>query len=102
MTNQLPLNVISPKALEKQLKIVESRMTVLQAEMTELEKIKNACLVLMGTPEEAPSADMAGVAARSKKKKATAEDDTTESNDTPVDAFSAAEDESQDESVSTH
>jgi hypothetical protein len=49
--SSIPLNIISPKALDKQLKVVESRIQVLQAEITELEKVKNACLVLLGSPD---------------------------------------------------
>ncbi|MEZ4750932.1 MAG: hypothetical protein R3B54_10010 [Bdellovibrionota bacterium] len=44
------LGVISSKALEKQLKIVNSRLEEIQSEVAELEKIKEACLTLMGSP----------------------------------------------------
>ncbi len=64
----IPMNLISTKSLEKQLKVVEGRMSELQAEMAELEKIKNACLVLMGTsPAVAESEE--SLATKAKKKK---------------------------------
>lgn len=64
----IPLNLISTKSLEKQLKVVEARISELQAEITELEKIKSACLVLMGTsPVLAESEE--SFATKAKKKK---------------------------------
>lgn len=47
----MTLNILNPKALERQLKVVEAKIAELQAEMEGLEKIRNACLVLMGTVE---------------------------------------------------
>jgi hypothetical protein len=67
MNNEVSLNIISTKSLEKQLKVVEGRMSTLQAEMAELEKIKNACLVLMGPQALAPEEESAP--AKNKKKK---------------------------------
>ncbi len=67
MNNEVLLNIISTKSLEKQLKVVESRMSTLQAEMAELEKIKNACLVLMGPQVLSPEEESAP--AKNKKKK---------------------------------
>jgi hypothetical protein len=49
--------------------VVESRMSTLQAEMAELEKIKNACLVLMGPQGLAPVEET--TPSKSKKKKGT-------------------------------
>lgn len=84
-----PLNVISPKALEKQLKLVEGRIAVLQSEMAELEKIKNACLVLMGTAATVAPAESAEAAAvtKNRKKKSTEEEDGEEE----VDVISPSE-----------
>jgi|GEM_PF-4991252 len=67
MNNDILLNIISSKSLEKQLKVVEGRMSTLQAEMAELEKIKNACLVLMGPQGSAPLEET--TPAKNKKKK---------------------------------
>lgn len=48
----IPTNVINPKSLEKQLKLVDSRVQELQAELRELEKVRTACLILLGNPAE--------------------------------------------------
>jgi len=45
-------NIVSAKSLEKQLKVVEGRIQELQAEVQDLEKIRSACLVLLGTSTE--------------------------------------------------
>jgi hypothetical protein len=56
-------NVISPKALERQIKLLESRIQELQGELTELEKMKTACQLLLGSaglePEKTPDAEAA-------------------------------------------
>lgn len=44
------LNVLNPKALEKQIKIVDARLSELSVELEELEKIKAACQILLGKP----------------------------------------------------
>jgi hypothetical protein len=72
MNTEALLNIISSKSLEKQLKVVESRMSTLQAEMAELEKIKNACLVLMGPQGLTPVEENAPT--KTKKKKASDEE----------------------------
>lgn len=84
-----PLNVISPKALEKQLKLVEGRIAVLQSEMTELDRIKNACLVLMGTAVTATPVESAEAAAitKNRKKKSTEDEEGEEE----VDVISPSE-----------
>lgn len=67
----IPLNLVSPKSLEKQLKVVETRIGELEAEITELQKIKSACLVLLGTAPQAEAVETAApVAGKAKKKKA--------------------------------
>lgn len=73
---QIPLNLISAKSLEKQLKVVEGRIGELQTEIAELEKIKNACLVLMGGTSPAVAESEEAMVAKAKKKKT----------DAPVDA----------------
>jgi hypothetical protein len=42
-------NIISPKALERQIKLFETRIGELNAELSELEKMKTACQLLLGT-----------------------------------------------------
>jgi len=77
------LNIISPKSLEKQLKVVDSRIQTLQAEIDELTKIRNACLVLLGNSvEETPERIEVEAPKASKKKpeKRNAEE-VTESDD---------------------
>lgn len=64
-----PFNIISAKSLEKQLKVVESRMGVLEAEISELQKIKDACLVLLGSAPQTETLEAAGPAVKGKKKK---------------------------------
>lgn len=44
--------IISTKALEKQLKIVDSRLQGLQAEVDELNKIREACMTLLAASGE--------------------------------------------------
>ena len=50
----LTLNIVNSKSLEKQLKVVETRINELQTEIRDLEKIKTACQVLLGAPAEFP------------------------------------------------
>lgn len=75
MTTQ-HLNIVSPKSLEKQLKLVESRMEELRAEIHELEKMRTACLILLGNVAEFPAEPEiaqpgeAATAAKATKKKA--------------------------------
>ena len=77
--NSIPLNLVSPKSLEKQLKVVESRIGELEAEITELEKIKAACLVLLGTAPQADAVETAAPATgKLKKKKTDAEEEAEE------------------------
>lgn len=47
--------VINPKTIEKQLKLYEARLQVLQDEVIGLEKLRDACTLLLGTvsPESA-------------------------------------------------
>ncbi len=79
--NENILNLINPKSLEKQLKAVEGRMQTLQAEIAELQKIKEACLVLLGTaapqpePVEVVAAPTSG---KAKKKKNAADDESVD------------------------
>ena len=91
MNNEVLLNIISSKSLEKQLKVVEGRMSTLQAEMAELEKIKNACLVLMGPQALVPAEDAAP--AKNKKKKGSDEEEAL------VSEAMIAEDDSSSESA---
>lgn len=49
-------NVLNSKALEKQLKLYEARLDVLREETDALERLKDACLLLLGTQGAAPSA----------------------------------------------
>lgn len=72
-TTNTPINVISPKALEKQLKIVEGRMSVLQTEITDLQKIKDACLTLLGVSGEQPI-EVSPETPKGKKRKASSEE----------------------------
>lgn len=48
MTNLSIPNVLNAKALEKQLKLVETRLQELQVEMDTLHRIKDACQLLLG------------------------------------------------------
>jgi hypothetical protein len=48
------LNILNPKALEKQLKILEGHIGDLQMQIDELEKMRSACLVLLGTVPTEP------------------------------------------------
>lgn len=43
-------NVINPKSLERQMKIIEQRLTELQSESSALEKRREACQILLGLP----------------------------------------------------
>ena len=43
-------NVINPKSLERQIKIIESRLSELQNETAALEKKREACYLLLGLP----------------------------------------------------
>ena len=53
------LNILNPKALERQLKVVETRINELQTEIDGLEKIRAACLILMGNISvDLPSAEV--------------------------------------------
>lgn len=57
-------NVLNPKTLEKQLKLVEGRLTDLQAEIEALTRVKEACQLLMQNSEGSVSV---GADAMSKK-----------------------------------
>jgi hypothetical protein len=46
------LNVLNIKALEKQLKVLETRIAEVQRELEDLEKKRRACLILMGQDVE--------------------------------------------------
>lgn len=43
-------NVINPKSLERQIRIIEQRLMELQSEANELEKRREACHILLGQP----------------------------------------------------
>ena len=43
-------NVINPKSLERQIKIIEQRLLELQSETNALEKRREACHILLGQP----------------------------------------------------
>lgn len=43
-------NVINPKSLERQIKIIEGRLSELQSETAALEKRREACYILLGHP----------------------------------------------------
>lgn len=43
-------NVINPKSLERQIKLIEQRLFELQTETNELEKRREACHILLGVP----------------------------------------------------
>lgn len=49
-----PLSVLNPKALDRQVKVLEKRIHELRSELDELERMKLACRILMG--EEAAAA----------------------------------------------
>lgn len=49
-----PLSVLNPKALDRQVKVLEKRIHELKSELEELERMKLACRILMG--EEAAAA----------------------------------------------
>lgn len=74
-------NVINPKSLERQIKIIEQRLTELQAETSALEKRREACHILLGLPlapmgtnvETAPAAPPKK-STRSKKKEQSEEE----------------------------
>jgi hypothetical protein len=52
----MSLNILNPKSLERQLKILETEIGKLQLQIDELEKMKAACLTLLGTaPAPEPS-----------------------------------------------
>ena len=55
MTNAATLNIMNPKQLEKQVKILESRIAELQSEIDGLEKMRVACQILLGTAAELPA-----------------------------------------------
>lgn len=71
------LNVLNAKQLEKQVKVLDGRLTELQGEIRELEKMRTACLILLGSPvdfapppapaEAARSASPEGRPAKAKK-----------------------------------
>ncbi len=92
--SQTPLNIVSPKSLEKQLKVVETRIGALETEIADLQKIKNACLVLLGTgtsaePMEEIEAAAPTPAPKAKKKKSESDDqDLTSSTSSREDAES--------------
>lgn len=80
MTNNPNItNVLNPKSLEKQMKIYDSRLQILQAEVEELSRLRAACQLLLGS---APGAEAAAVPAeatdakgpKGKKKEAKADD----------------------------
>lgn len=88
MNTTTPLNIISPKALDKQLKIVESRIQVLQSEISDLEKVKNACLILLGSTPEAPegveAASSAAPVKNKKKRSENTDEETAENSQAPA------------------
>ncbi len=82
------LNIISPKSLEKQLKLVEGRMGALEAEIADLQKIKEACLVLLGSAPQTEPVEIEASAPAPKSKKKTPkseEQETASSSDSPDD-----------------
>ncbi len=87
----IPLNLISPKSLEKQLKVVESRIGVLETEISELLKIKAACLVLLGTAPPAETVDAAPTAGNAKGKKKRSESNDEDFAADPIDENEVAE-----------
>jgi hypothetical protein len=57
-------NVLNLKSLEKQLKLYDARITVLQEEMDELQRLRSACHLLLG---QAPQENASGEGAESTK-----------------------------------
>lgn len=74
----MTLNVLNPKSLEKQIKIVDARLSELAVELEELEKIKAACQILLGKPTE-----VKGAAAK-KKQGESDESEPTPENEPPT------------------
>lgn len=68
-TNLMSVSVISPKGLEKQLKVVEERIESLKSELVALDKIQWACRALLGQSEQQTPSDKS--AKKDRKKKAT-------------------------------
>lgn len=101
--NTQNLNIVSPKSLEKQLKIVESRVQELQAEIHELEKIRTACLILLGTaaefPPEKEAADAALDAVPAKATKKKSDKRAAASEETDEEASSPESQDSHDDNV---
>jgi hypothetical protein len=48
--------IVNPKSLEKQIKILDDRILELQSELSDLEKKKEACHILLGVPVTAVGA----------------------------------------------
>jgi hypothetical protein len=68
--NQSPSQVeiiVSPKSLERQIKLLDERLLELQSEVAELEKKREACHVLLGIPVAPVSATMETLSAPVKK-----------------------------------
>src|SRR5262245_21549433 len=65
----MSLNIMNPKQLEKQVKIVETRIAELQAEIDGLEKIRTACQILLGNEATLPVAKTAETPAEPKPAK---------------------------------
>ncbi len=63
-------NVLNPKALEKQIKIYDTRLQTLQEEVDELQRMRAACqLLLGGTPVSAEAQpEAAGEVAKNAKR----------------------------------
>ena len=97
--NQTPLNIVSPKSLEKQLKVVETRIGALEAEIADLQKIKDACLVLLGTvPQAEPVEEIEAAAPAPKSKKKKNEPDDADANS----SLSSPEDDESEENAAVN
>jgi hypothetical protein len=74
-------NVLNPKALEKQIKIYDTRLQTLMEEVDELQRMRAACSLLLGAPAEA--APESEAARNSKKAKAKSEGPATDESALP-------------------
>lgn len=84
-------NVLNPKSLEKQIKIYDTRLQVLQAEVEELTRLKSACSLLLGaqpgaepTLEAKPAEGAEAKPAKAKGAKKEAKAEEGEATETPA------------------
>ena len=71
-------NVLNPKQLEKQIKVIESRMLELQRELDELNRMRDACHTLLGTtPQQTAGESEQSKRGRTKREEESAGDLTS-------------------------